>query len=563
MRRWTGVVPDRRRALAGPLVTGGARLRRPEAGGRADRGAHRRADGEARSVDASGLPELELAGLRDQAARELLRARLGSTVPADVEATLLRAARGNPLALLELPAGQTARQLEAEEPILGPPPLRTTVEVSFRARITRLPERSRRAILLAAADEEGDLDALQRAIEYSGLALADLEFAEHAGLVRLERAVEFRHPLVRSVVYRTASRQQRRAAIKRWLRLSTIPLVSSGTARWSPSRRTKGSPPSSRQVRWTLLPRWCPQPLRAVGGTRDTRGAADTRADPRGSERQELMRGFIDGVAALVAGDSARAGQRFGGTVELAERMDGDLLAGAMASQICMCTGDFEHARKLTARTVAHHRASGSFVQLSGTLPRAFTESAAGHYRAGQEAAQEGLELARHLGYENDETLLVAMHAWIAAQLGHEDDCRRHARTAIRRWLASGVGLATWLAHLALGTLELGLGDSRQALEHFDRLDLVPIPPTALMATHESIDAVLACAESERAAAALTRLSAWAPVGRAPLVAGLLARCGAIMARDSKRAERLFCEALRHHAELGTPYELAHTAGLR
>jgi hypothetical protein len=143
-------------------------------------------EGELRRFDAPGVPELELAGLAESDARALLAARLERTAPADVVATLLSTAHGNPLALLELPGALSEAQLAGAEPILGPPPVRGAVEAAFGARVARLPGATRRALLLAAADEVGDLAWIERAAGRLGLALTDLDAAEHEGLVRVD-----------------------------------------------------------------------------------------------------------------------------------------------------------------------------------------------------------------------------------------------------------------------------------------------------------------------------------------------------------------------------------------
>jgi DNA-binding CsgD family transcriptional regulator len=169
-------------------------------------------EGEARRFEAPGVPELEIAGLSERDARALLTAQLARTASGDVVATLLSTAHGNPLALLELPSALSQAQLDGSEPILGPPPVRGAVEAAFGARVERLPEATRRVLVLAAADEGGDLAALERATAQLGLAVADLDPAEREGLVRIDGAVAFRHPLVRSVIYRSATHSERRAA---------------------------------------------------------------------------------------------------------------------------------------------------------------------------------------------------------------------------------------------------------------------------------------------------------------------------------------------------------------
>jgi DNA-binding CsgD family transcriptional regulator len=169
-------------------------------------------EGEARRFEADGLPELELAGLSEDASRSLLADRLERAAPPEVLANLVVAAHGNPLALLELPAALSETQLRGTEPILGPPPLRSSVEEEFRARASELPEDARRVLLLAAAEDAGDLALIRQAAERLGLGIEDLEVAEREGLVRLNHSVTFRHPLVRSAVYRSATLGERRAA---------------------------------------------------------------------------------------------------------------------------------------------------------------------------------------------------------------------------------------------------------------------------------------------------------------------------------------------------------------
>src|SRR5689334_13626786 len=167
-------------------------------------------EGDARSVELPGLPELQLDGLDDKAARELLGARLRDDAAPEVVERLIADARGNPLALLELPAGLTAEQLAGAEPILGPPPVRPAVEAAFVTRVRALPEPARRLLLIAAADESGDVPAVGAAAAQLGLQLADLRAAEAGGLVKVDASVHFRHPLVRSAVYRSASRDERK-----------------------------------------------------------------------------------------------------------------------------------------------------------------------------------------------------------------------------------------------------------------------------------------------------------------------------------------------------------------
>jgi hypothetical protein len=84
---------------------------------------------------------------------------------------------------------------------------------SFRRRLIGLTSPLRRLLLVAAAEPTGDGGLVWRAAELLGVAGSAPEGAEAEGLVDLTAgAVVFRHPLVRSAVYSTATPQERRQA---------------------------------------------------------------------------------------------------------------------------------------------------------------------------------------------------------------------------------------------------------------------------------------------------------------------------------------------------------------
>ena len=148
------------------------------------------------------LPRLELSGLRARDAGELLAS--SSRVPLDraVRRRLLEFSGGNPLALVELPTALSDAQLSGQDPLGEPIPVNGGIERAFGARVARLPERTRRALLLAAAAGSDAGDSIAAASRRVGLDADDLEPAELDGLVTVAAGnVTFRHPLVRSVVY--------------------------------------------------------------------------------------------------------------------------------------------------------------------------------------------------------------------------------------------------------------------------------------------------------------------------------------------------------------------------
>jgi DNA-binding CsgD family transcriptional regulator len=157
----------------------------------------------------AGLPQLGIEGLRDTDARALLDSVLTAPLDPQVRDRIVAEADGNPLALLELPRGVTPAELAGGFALPDAMPLSGRIEESFRRRLELLPEDSRRLLQLAAADTVSDPVLMWRAAERLGLAVQAATPVAEAGLVEFGARVRFRHPLVRSAAYRSASLQER------------------------------------------------------------------------------------------------------------------------------------------------------------------------------------------------------------------------------------------------------------------------------------------------------------------------------------------------------------------
>jgi DNA-binding CsgD family transcriptional regulator len=155
------------------------------------------------------VSELEVAGVRNGDARALLSSAVRFKLDERVRDRIIAETRGNPLALLELPRGLTARQLAGGFGLVEAQGLTGRIEESFVRRVETLSDDARRLLLVAAAEPVGDPLLLLAAAERLGLALSAVDM-ETDGLLALGERVTFRHPLVRSAVYRTATREQRR-----------------------------------------------------------------------------------------------------------------------------------------------------------------------------------------------------------------------------------------------------------------------------------------------------------------------------------------------------------------
>ena len=162
--------------------------------------------------DVAGLPELVVGGLAEGDARELLESVLtGLTGPLDarVRDRIIADTHGNPLALLELPRGLTSAQLTGGFGLSGTIPLDGRIEESFGRQLETLPAQTRRLMQLAAADPSGDPVLVWRAAGRLAIGAGAAGPAAEAGLAEFGARVRFRHPLVRSAAYRSASVQTR------------------------------------------------------------------------------------------------------------------------------------------------------------------------------------------------------------------------------------------------------------------------------------------------------------------------------------------------------------------
>ena len=170
-------------------------------------------ESEARRFEAPGLPELRLEGLEPTSAGALIDRHAGSALSSDVRDRLVSETAGNPLALLELSSALSDAQLSGVEALLGPIPVSARVEQAFLARMDRLSEETQAFLLVAAADDSGELATVQRAAAQLGAAADALDGAEQAGLLHVRGTrLELRHPLVRSAVYQSAPLSKRQAA---------------------------------------------------------------------------------------------------------------------------------------------------------------------------------------------------------------------------------------------------------------------------------------------------------------------------------------------------------------
>jgi DNA-binding CsgD family transcriptional regulator len=187
----------------------------------------------------AGLPELVVEGLGEADARALLAAALTGPLDAQVRDRLVAEAGGNPLALLELPQGLTPAELAGGFALPDALPLSGRIEESFRRRLEVLPADTRRLLQVAAAEPVGDPVLMWRAAEQLGIQAEAATPAAEAGLLEVGARVRFRHPLVRSATYRSASLQERQE-VHRALAQATDPTLDPDRRAWHWAQATLG-----------------------------------------------------------------------------------------------------------------------------------------------------------------------------------------------------------------------------------------------------------------------------------------------------------------------------------
>jgi DNA-binding CsgD family transcriptional regulator len=159
--------------------------------------------------DFVGLPELQLEGLQEEAARALLSGAVPGRLDPRVRDRIVAETRANPLVLLELPGRMSAAELAGGFELPEAGEVSAHLEAQYVRRVGELPEATQQLMLLAAADPLGDATLVWRAGRRLDIETRALTPAADAELLDIGAQVRFRHPLVRSAVYRAASADRR------------------------------------------------------------------------------------------------------------------------------------------------------------------------------------------------------------------------------------------------------------------------------------------------------------------------------------------------------------------
>ncbi|MFB4308374.1 AAA family ATPase [Actinomadura sp. GTD37] len=268
-----------------------------------------------------GLPALTVSGLPDDDAESLLAASIAGRLDGAVAAKIVAGTGGNPLALTELARALTAEQLTGIAPLPRPLPAGGALETHFLRQVERLPAGTRSLLLLVSATPPDDPALLWRAAEHLGIAADGADLALAAGI--LTPALDFRHPLIRSAVYRGADAADRRL-VHAALAAVTDPVLDPDHHAWHRAEATIGLDEEVAAELETASER-----ARSRGGHAEQAAFLSRAADLSPDPRDQAARLAAAARAHLVLGDPVAAG----GMLDRAERGLGHPVQRALARQ--------------------------------------------------------------------------------------------------------------------------------------------------------------------------------------------------------------------------------------
>ena len=272
------------------------------------------------------------------------------------------------------------------------------------------------------------------------------------------------------------------------------------------------------------------------------------------------------GAIAVLAGRGADGARSLRESVPLFDAVP----AESVDPLLLMCTGiaglwlrEAEVGRELLERALrqARERAPTAALPMVGFM-LGRDAAATDRWSLARALYEESERVARETTQLTWLTGTVAGQAWLDALEGRVEECRSHAVEA--RHLAEQYGMAFYAAWsmIALGQLELGLGNPEAAVNHFSEcaefLEEIGIDDPDLSPAPDIVDALVHLGREPEAQAISGEYSERARAKGQPFALARAARTRALLATDREFAEE-FDTALRHHEKTSDVFERART----
>ena len=516
-------------------------------------------EGDMRRFDASGLPELRLGGLEQQAAADVLAEHAGQATP-EIRARLLAEARGNPLALIELPTGLTPRQLSGAEPL--PESEHADRRVWHQAMATLSADEKIAAALEASAQRARE-KAAHASAATSFLRAAELSVEESRRVLRIAAAAQAAwdagDPDRARVAIARALPHAAGAVRARLLHLSGVIEARGGSLRES-HRLLLAAAGAAEDPSFQLTVLSEAAEAASYVGDFAELGRLGERAAriPVASERDRFNLDVFAGFIALYRRDHDEARARFADALGRVPGLE-DPIAWIWAANAAAAVGGWGAGLPYATRAVELARERG----LLSVLPRALERQGGellwnSKFDHALAAAEEGYRLSSDMGFPSPWNLVTM--AFVEAIRGREDAARTHTEQVLATGEETGGLYLMSRARFTLAFIDLVAARWEHAT---DRLLLVTSPGgptfhpiTARAAIPDLVEAAARAGREAEIGDALTSFRGWVLATENAAGAALLARCDALL--GTRPGDDAFAEAIADEATL-PPFQQART----
>jgi ATP/maltotriose-dependent transcriptional regulator MalT len=547
-----------------------------------------------------GMPILEVGPLSIESARDVLD-EVAPDVVAPVAAAVVDAAAGNPLALVELPATLTAGQRAGREPLDLPLPAGARIQEIVTRRTAALGFAARQLLLLVAADGERAWHLAAATIGTDEQVAAELERVAGAVAARrgfasaasaLERAAEL-SPDRKEGARRTCAAGEAAAAAGQLTRALQF-LDRAASAATDDGVRTRaehlrgllrlprGEVVAALDILAELAGRLAvSQPRRAAPVLADAantctvlgragqalsfaEGAAQAlKQDSAPAERAHVLAAL--GWVLVLCGELGRARRVLDEAERAAEELDildPAVLSVITALNIRLPTGEFERSLHLGSMLADRARAAGALGALA--LPLIIVSDTAyrlGDWETCDDASAEVMQIVKETGQQLYLLNSLAIRARLAAASGQTEAGRLAGARAHALAEAQQIDSGRCYAHAALGFLELGVGQSAEAIRYLEGVAARAerggmAEPTLIPWAPDLIEAYLRTGDTAQARGVLAVLERQVSRADTVVARALLARCVGMLADDY---DAWFTDALAWDDRRPMPFERART----